>query len=44
MVNIALGAAPLSSCPAIDVKGGGQITVDEIVAAVNSALNGCQSN
>jgi hypothetical protein len=42
MVNIALGTAPLSACPAEAARRGGQITVTEIVAAVNSALNGCQ--
>lgn len=40
-VNIALGAAPLGSCPRFDTDGNGMVTVDELVAAVNAALNGC---
>ena len=39
MVNIALGNADLSGCGAGDVDS--QITVDEILTAVNNALNGC---
>jgi hypothetical protein len=41
MVNIALGNADVSTCPAGDANHGGQITVDEILTAVNNALNGC---
>jgi hypothetical protein len=41
MVNIALGNADLSACRAGDVDGDSQITVDEILTAVNNALNGC---
>jgi len=41
MVNIALGSAPLSACPAGDANGDGHITIDEILTAVNNALNGC---
>jgi hypothetical protein len=41
MVNIALGTAPLSSCPGVDARGSGKITIAEIVAAVNTLLNGC---
>ena len=47
MVNISLGAGEVSSCPAGDVAGGdpsgpdGQITVDELIRAVNNALNNC---
>jgi hypothetical protein len=40
-VNIALGAAPLGSCPRFDADGNGMVTVDELIAAVNAALNGC---
>ena len=39
MVNIALDAAALTTCPAGDVDGSGGITVDEIITAVNNALN-----
>src|SRR5262249_48482890 len=41
MVNIALGLAPVSDCPAGDANHDGQITVDEILQAVTNALNGC---
>src|ERR1700687_5565534 len=41
MVNVALGLATLSACPAGDADGSGTITVDEIIVAVNSALAGC---
>src|SRR5690242_5095754 len=39
-VNIALGEAPLSSCPVFDVDGDGTVTIDELIAAVNLALSG----
>jgi hypothetical protein len=41
MVNIALGSTRVDDCLAGDVNGDGQITVDEILAAVNKALRGC---
>jgi hypothetical protein len=41
MVNIALGNAPLADCPAGNSNSDAAITVDEILAAVNNALNGC---
>jgi hypothetical protein len=41
-VNIALGATPLSACPVFDPSGDGAVTVDEILQAVNNALNGCR--
>jgi plastocyanin len=41
MVNIALGVADSSSCNAGDADGNGQITIDEILSAVNNALNAC---
>jgi hypothetical protein len=41
MVNIALGNTPLSACAAGDADGSGDITINEIIAAVNHALNGC---
>ena len=40
-VRIAIGAAPLSSCPAFDIRGDGQISIDELVAAVDGALDSC---
>jgi hypothetical protein len=42
MVNIALGNASASACSPGDANGDGQITVDEILTAVNNALNGCR--
>jgi hypothetical protein len=41
MVNIAIGAAPLTECPAGDPDGTGQITIDDLVQGVNALLNGC---
>jgi len=41
MVNIALGNAALLDCEAADSNHDGQVTVDEILTAVNNALNGC---
>lgn len=41
MVNIALDTAQVSACPAGDKDGDGTITIVEIIAAVNNALNGC---
>jgi len=41
MVNVALGDASVSACAAGDANGDGEITVDEILAAVQNALNGC---
>ncbi len=40
-VNIALGAAQISSCPAFDKNGDGMVTVNELVLGVNNALNAC---
>jgi hypothetical protein len=41
MVNIALGTKPVSECSVGDTSGDGDITIDEIIQAVNRALNGC---
>ncbi|MBI4515550.1 MAG: hypothetical protein HY699_07020 [Deltaproteobacteria bacterium] len=41
LVNISLGSAPLSGCPAGDADNSGDVTVDEIVTAVNNSLNSC---
>jgi subtilase family serine protease len=43
MVTIALGDASVSICLAGDVSRNNVITIDEIIAAVNHALNGCPS-
>jgi hypothetical protein len=42
MVNMALGNAPVSSCTAGDPNRDRQVTVDEILAAVANALQGCR--
>lgn len=39
-VNIALGARPVSLCPAFD-DGDGTVGIDTLVAAVRNALDGC---
>jgi len=43
MAGIALGDAPVSACLAGDANHDGRITVDEIVAAIKHALDGCSS-
>lgn len=40
-VNIALQHANVSACVSLDADANGAITVDELVAAVGHALNGC---
>jgi hypothetical protein len=40
-VNIALGAATVTTCPAIDTNGDGSAAINELVAAVSRALGGC---
>ena len=39
-VSIALGSAPADSCPAIRA-GAGPVTVDQLIRAIASSLNGC---
>jgi len=41
MVNIALGNDALSDCEPGDSNHDGEITVNEILVAVNNALDGC---
>jgi hypothetical protein len=41
MVKVALGNKPISDCFVGDANGDGQIIVDEILTAVNNALNQC---
>jgi hypothetical protein len=38
MVNIALGNAPLSGCPAGDANADGAIAIDDLIRAVNTVL------
>jgi hypothetical protein len=40
-VQIALGAAPLSQCPASDPSGDQVVAINELIAAVGNALQGC---
>jgi hypothetical protein len=42
-VRIALGSAPMESCPSYGSDGDGAATVTELVSAVHSALSGCFS-
>jgi hypothetical protein len=44
MVNIALGTDPVSLCPAGDPNHDGQITINEIIEAVNNDLDGCPTS
>ncbi len=41
MISMALGVVQIRACPAGDANHDGRITVEEIVGAVNVALNGC---
>ncbi len=42
-VNIALGNAPMTDCPAGDADGNGELLVDDLIVGINAALNGCAS-
>ena len=42
-VTIAIGAADVGECLAMDTNQDDEITVEELVGAVSSALNGCQN-
>jgi hypothetical protein len=44
MVNIALGNTPVTACDTGDANHDGQVPVDQILTAVNNALNGCVQN
>ena len=39
-VNIALGSAPMATCPEADSNEDQAVTVDDLVSSVNAALNG----
>ena len=41
MVNIALATADISACAAGDADDDDRITINEIIAGVNHALNEC---
>jgi hypothetical protein len=40
-VGVALGLQPTTRCPAIDADLDGAVTVDELIAGVLHALDGC---
>jgi hypothetical protein len=40
-VNIALGVIAVDACEAMDLDGSGSVTVDELLSAIDAALNGC---
>jgi hypothetical protein len=40
-VNIALGQAQITACRACDLNGDAMITINELIAAVTKALQGC---
>ena len=40
-VNIALGAASVDACAALDVNSNGAVTINELIEAVANALGGC---
>lgn len=42
-VGIALGQSQLAQCATFDRNGDGAVTIDELLAAVAAALNGCES-
>jgi hypothetical protein len=41
-VNISSGVTPVASCLAADRDRGGTVTINELVAAVGNAANGCR--
>jgi hypothetical protein len=41
VIEIANGKQPLSACPSADVNSDGQVSLDEVLQAVNNALDGC---
>jgi hypothetical protein len=40
-VNIALGVVSIDACEAMDLDQSGGVTVDELLRAIDVALNGC---
>jgi len=41
LINRGLGNQTLDTCPLFDVNDNAEVTVDELIQAVNAALNGC---
>jgi hypothetical protein len=42
-VDMALGTLPLEACPQFDANGDLTVEIDELVAAVDDALRGCET-
>ncbi len=42
-LNISLDVFPISSCASLDQSGDGSVSIDELIAAVGNALNGCRA-
>jgi hypothetical protein len=40
-VQVALGTDDLTACPSIDSNGDDAVVVDDLIRAINAALNGC---
>jgi hypothetical protein len=40
-VNIAIGNQQIDACPSFDANQDGEVSVSELIVAVNNALNGC---
>ena len=43
VVNVALGSSSLQRCTPCDANGDSQSSINEVVGAVDCALNGCPS-
>ena len=41
VIQIAAGQLPVSACPAADPNGDDQVSLEEVLQAVNNALDGC---
>jgi hypothetical protein len=41
-VTITDSAAP-GTCPPFDQNGDGQVTIEEVISAINAALSGCRT-
>ncbi|HSP96601.1 MAG TPA: hypothetical protein VL049_05080 [Candidatus Dormibacteraeota bacterium] len=41
VIRIAAGESPLSACPAADANGDQQVSLEEVLQAVNNAIDGC---
>jgi len=41
-IDVSLGRAPADACAAYNAAGGSLVTVDQLVRAVQTALDGCR--